>query len=53
MEKNIRCPDCNANAFHINRIEDGIYEIMCVTGSGKEHPKRVELATDTLENLRK
>ena len=34
MEKNIRCPVCHANAFHLDRNEDGMYVLKCMTGKG-------------------
>ncbi len=54
MEKNLRCQEkgCGGNAYHINRKETGVYEIVCVPAKGKEHPKTISLKEDTLKDLK-
>ncbi len=51
MEKNINCPDCNANAFHIHRVSNGKYILKCMRSDG--HEREIELKEDTLADLRK
>jgi hypothetical protein len=36
MEKNIACPKCGANAFHLHRLSDGKYVVKCMRRDGCE-----------------
>lgn len=49
MEKNIRCPSCKANAFHIDRNDDGSYTIKCMTKQACE--RKVKFNEDILIDL--
>ena len=49
MDKNIKCPLCHANAFHIDRVENGKYILKCLT---KESCSReINLEEDNLIDL--
>ncbi len=32
MEKNLRCPDCKSNAYHLHRNDDGTYALKYMSG---------------------
>lgn len=42
MEKNIKCSKCKANAFHIDRDENGIYVLKCMTSQACERKFKLE-----------
>jgi len=50
MEKNIKCSGCNANAFHIDRNEDGSYTLKCLTS--KACKRNIKLEEDYLSDLK-
>ncbi len=53
MRKNIRCPDCECTAFHINRISENKYELKC--WSQRKCTKYIRVFTtkdDTLQDLK-
>lgn len=45
-QKNLKCPKCKANAFHIDRNEDGTYTIKCMRSIPCE--RKIKLEEDTL-----
>lgn len=51
MEKNLKCPICQANAYHIDRLENGKYAIRCLRANSKEHQRVVKPEQDTLNDL--
>lgn len=51
MEKNIKCPVCGANGYHIDRLENGEYAIRCMKANNKNHQRIIKPEKDTLNDL--
>jgi len=51
MEKNIKCPICQANAYHIDRLSNGEYAIRCVKANNKNHQRVIRQEQDNLKDL--
>jgi hypothetical protein len=49
MERNVRCPSCNANGFHLHRVESGKYILKCMRTDGCE--RQFEEKDDKLMDL--
>lgn len=51
--KNITCPECGANGYHIDRLGEGKYAVKCFRANSKKHQRIVQLSQDTLGDLEK
>lgn len=48
MVKNLRCPECGSNAWHIQKEEDGSYVRVCMTTS----KCRTKISGEELDELK-